>query len=178
MPEGLGHAHGALAGAGERGDVPGDPASNAGSSARRTDAVAFTVVGRIGTAGSKVRNPNGGVREASKTDRPWRAVVVDEALREMGERPLLLGPLAVTFTFYWPRRGGHYGTGRNAGIVRAGAPAYPGIRPDLLKQARSTEDALTGVVWRDDAQIVSEHLHKRWGEPERCEISVRPQGEA
>lgn len=32
--------------------------------------------------------------------------------------------------------------------------------PDVLKLARGVEDALTGIVWRDDAQIVNESLSK------------------
>ena len=32
--------------------------------------------------------------------------------------------------------------------------------PDVLKLARGVEDALTGIVWRDDAQIVNESLNK------------------
>lgn len=142
------------------------------------DPLVIVVKGPIGTAGSKVRNPHGGVRDASKTNRPWQALVIDEAMRAMherGEQAPLAGPLAVTMTFYWPRRNGHMGSGRNAGKVLPSAPPYPHKRPDVLKQARSTEDALTGVVWNDDAQIVSEHLHKRWGSPERCEITIRPQ---
>jgi Holliday junction resolvase RusA-like endonuclease len=138
-----------------------------------SEPVEFVVHGRIGTAGSKVRGPNGSIREASKTDRPWRAVCVDAAAPQMAGRELLAGPLVVVMVFYWPRRHGHYGSGKNAQRLRPSAPAHPVVRPDLLKQARSTEDALTGVVWRDDAQIVAEHLHKRWGEPERCELRIR-----
>jgi predicted short-subunit dehydrogenase-like oxidoreductase (DUF2520 family) len=43
----------------------------------------------------------------------------------------------------------------------------------VLKLARGVEDALTGIVWRDDAQIVVEHLEKRYGSPARCEVRVK-----
>jgi Holliday junction resolvase RusA-like endonuclease len=46
-------------------------------------------------------------------------------------------------------------------------------RPDVLKLARAAEDALTGIVWRDDSQIVHETLAKVYGEPERLEVAVR-----
>jgi Holliday junction resolvase RusA-like endonuclease len=42
----------------------------------------------------------------------------------------------------------------------------------VLKLARAVEDALTGVVWRDDAEIVAEGLAKLYGTPERVEISI------
>lgn len=50
----------------------------------------------------------------------------------------------------------------------------PATRPDVLKLARCAEDSLTGIVWRDDAQIVEEHLFKYWGEPARVEIEIKP----
>ena len=42
----------------------------------------------------------------------------------------------------------------------------------MLKLARAVEDALTGIVWRDDAQIVDEQLSKVYGEPARVEVDV------
>ena len=42
----------------------------------------------------------------------------------------------------------------------------------LLKLTRAVEDALTGLVWRDDAQVVDEVLSKRYGAPERVEVRV------
>jgi len=43
----------------------------------------------------------------------------------------------------------------------------------VLKLARAVEDALTGVIWADDAQIVDEVIRKRYGRP--ClQIWIRP----
>lgn len=58
--------------------------------------------------------------------------------------------------FAMARPKGHYRTGRNAHLLRDGAPPYPAGTPDLSKLCRATEDALTdaGVVWADDAQVV------------------------
>jgi Holliday junction resolvase RusA-like endonuclease len=56
--------------------------------------------------------------------------------------------------------------------LRASAPRYPTGRPDVLKLARACEDALTGVIWRDDAQIVVERLYKDWGEPARVLVEI------
>lgn len=44
------------------------------------------------------------------------------------------------------------------------------VKPDLSKLLRATEDALTGVLYADDAQIVEEHIFKAYGMPERVEI--------
>jgi Holliday junction resolvase RusA-like endonuclease len=37
--------------------------------------------------------------------------------------------------------------------------------PDLTKLMRSTEDALTGILWVDDARITDQHARKRYCEP-------------
>ena len=44
----------------------------------------------------------------------------------------------------------------------------------MLKLARAVEDAMSGVVYRDDAQVVTEVLRKRYGEPARAEVAIRP----
>lgn len=89
------------------------------------------------------------------------------------EGPVLLGPLNVSMTFYCARPKSHYRSGKHADQLKPQAPQFPAGRPDALKLARGTEDALTGTVWRDDAQVVDLDVHKRYGLPERCEITVR-----
>ncbi len=46
------------------------------------------------------------------------------------------------------------------------------VRPDLSKLIRATEDALTGIIYTDDAQIVSIKAEKFYGLPERVEVTV------
>lgn len=135
--------------------------------------VSFDVFGKAEPAGSKKAVPQGerwGVVDANANAKDWKRTVAQVAAEHQAE--LLEGPLAVELIFYVPRPKGHYGTGRNAGTVRPSAPAHPTTRPDVLKLARGVEDALTGVIWRDDAQIVDERLVKRYGAPARCEIRI------
>ena len=50
----------------------------------------------------------------------------------------------------------------------------PVVKPDLDKLIRSTTDALTGVLYHDDAQIVEYfEVRKLYGTPERVEIVCR-----
>jgi Holliday junction resolvase RusA-like endonuclease len=138
--------------------------------------VKFTVFGDAKSAGSKraFRHPSTGkvvVTETVKGSKSWRQEVRQAAV-EAHQGPLLDSLLSVAFVFYRPRPPSHYGTGCNAGKVKPSAPRAPGTRPDLLKLARGVEDALTGIVWTDDARIVTETLEKRWGEPARVEIEV------
>ncbi len=136
--------------------------------------VVITVHGIPGPQGSKkamgTRLTKSGGRtpvlvESSKKVKPWRLNVTAAAVTAMEtgqyqdlvplRQGLLDGPLAVSMVFtmreqptgkpsWWPSE----------------APWSrkllwrPATMPDLSKLARSTEDALTGVVWKDDARVV------------------------
>lgn len=135
--------------------------------------IAFTVNGRPAPAGSKKGFYNKKakrviVTDDSKNSRPWKAQVSDAAAEAMGGGALLDGPLTLELDFYVPRPKGHFG----ARGVKPSAPPHPAVKPDLLKLTRAIEDALSGIVYRDDAQIVTEHLAKRYGEPARVDVRV------
>jgi len=101
--------------------------------------------------------------ESSKHVKPWRDDVRTAALTAIGYGSPgglaggfpLDGPLVVRMVFTFTRPKSHYRTGRNAHLLRDGAPARPASLPDLSKLLRSTEDALTSAgVWTDDARLV------------------------
>ena len=137
--------------------------------------IKFTVLGKAETAGSKRAFFKQGMKRPIVIDdnaksKPWKAEVA-AAAREVYDGPLLNGALAVTFTFFRPRPKGHFK--KNGELATAGLDAeFPTTKPDALKLARGVEDALTGVIYRDDAQIVTESLMKRWGEPARVEVEI------
>ena len=129
------------------------------------------------SGGSKVGfvNPKTGrvvVKESSDSkNKEWRASVCHFAYRTYHGPPLDV-PLRVTFEFHRVRPKSHFGTGRNAGVLKPSAPIRPHVRPDTVKITRSTEDACTGIIWTDDARIVDHILRKRWGPIEGCRIIV------
>lgn len=141
--------------------------------------IRFTAIGKPQPAGSKrgfpIRRKNGSIGVAMSDDNPkakgWQSIVADAA-REAYQGELLRGPLVVSMTFYLPRPKGHFGKGRNASKLRPSAPERPTVKPDVLKLARGTEDAMTGVVYADDSQIVSEVLVKQYGEPARVDVVI------
>ena len=142
----------------------------------------FEVIGLPKPAGSKrgfAIRKNGqltgrvAVVDACQESREWKTVVAREAAITMNERrQMFTGPLRLRLSFRMPRLKGHFGTGRNANVLKANAPARPTVKPDLLKLARAVEDALTGIVWRDDAQIVIEELEKLYGSCPGCRIEI------
>ncbi len=77
----------------------------------------------------------------------------------------LTGPVAAGLVFCFARPSGHYGTGRNSGQVRPGAPSWPANKGsgDIEKLVRAVFDALTdAAVWRDDSQVVIQWARKAW----------------
>jgi len=107
-----------------------------------------------------------------KKSRAWKDTVAAFAADSWGNRPLLEGVLSVDVEFTMPRPKGHFRTGRHAGELRADAPAFHTSKPDTTKLWRSTEDALTGIVWHDDSCIADQCIRKVYGDKPGAKISV------
>lgn len=131
--------------------------------------ISFVVHGTPVSQGSK--DPWGGETNAKKL-RPWRAAVAAEAAAQMNGEPPITGPVLLRVAFYFARPKSHFGTGRNANVLKQNAPHYVAKAPDLDKLIRSIGDALTSVAIRDDAQIASISAVKLWSPAARCEIMV------
>jgi Holliday junction resolvase RusA-like endonuclease len=82
----------------------------------------------------------------------------------MSGYPPWVGPVTLRAVFIFPRPKTHFGTGRNAERVKESAPGWKTTAPDLDKLVRALGDALTGVVFRDDAQIVDIAVTKIYGQ--------------
>ena len=111
------------------------------------------------------------VDAAGQRNKDWRASV-GWCGSEAMQGGLMYGPCRVRMIFFMPRPKGHFDS---RGRLRPSAPAVPVTRPDVLKLARSTEDALTGIVWADDAQTHTLILQKRYaspGETAGCKITI------
>lgn len=92
----------------------------------------------------------------------------------MEGQELILGPVLVTATFTFPRPKSHYRTGKNAHLLRDDAPHYKTGHPDLDKLQRAIGDSLTGIVVRDDKQIVAWNTVKSYADLAGVEIIVSP----
>ncbi len=113
-----------------------------------------------------------------KKQRGWSSRISYAAQEAMGDKPLITGAVHVALSFRLRRPKGHYGTGRNAEKLKPSAPAYPILKKDDLdKLERCALDALTGVVWVDDGQVVNLDGGKRYadhGEAAGVAVSVVP----
>jgi Holliday junction resolvase RusA-like endonuclease len=80
----------------------------------------------------------------------WRSTVALAA--KLHEVKFMEGPVAIQLDFFMlkPR------------TIKRDMPTVP---PDLDKLIRGVLDALTGIVYRDDAQVVSILATKSYGEP-------------
>lgn len=139
----------------------------------------LTVYGKPQPAGSKTAYVHPHTKQIVVTDanskaRTWKDQVAQAAGRAFGDRPIMTGAVTLDVTFFEPRPKGHYGTGRNEGVIKDSAPEYPTKAPDTTKLVRGTEDAMSGIVYRDDSQVVDLIARKRYGAPARCEIVVTP----
>lgn len=111
------------------------------------------VPGRPAPQGSK-RHVGGGVMvESSKALAPWRTLVAWSVSQRWNGAPLE-GPVEVRVGFVMPRP--------VATSKRSTPPAIK--KPDADKLIRAILDSLSGICWRDDAQVVDLHASKRIAE--------------
>lgn len=81
----------------------------------------------------------------------WRKAIAAEAKLAMSGAELWTGPVVLTCEFVLPRPSSHW---TKSGRLTKSAPRAPTGKPDTNKLTRAVEDALTGVVYEDDAQVV------------------------
>ena len=143
--------------------------------------IQFWVPGIPATAGSKTpfiyKDKKSGknrvaMSPANKRQKPWMADVKYHAGKEMGLISPLTGAVILKVQFQFMRPRSHFGSGRNAGQVKASAPKYHITKPDLTKLTRAVEDALRGVIYRDDSQVVAQRPTKRYSEAPGALITI------
>ena len=129
-------------------------------------ALTFTVSGFPRAQGSMIASVRGGrafMRPASNKMLPWRKEVTRCAVAALTCDAPMFGKhvpvrMMLEFTFTRP--------------PSAKKRVFPVVAPDLDKLTRLCGDALTNVVYVDDAQVVEIVCSKVYGEPEGVRISV------
>jgi crossover junction endodeoxyribonuclease RusA len=132
----------------------------------------FTVFGVPQPQGSaKAFMPKGARFPIVTSDNPqlkgWRQLVAESASRALsGHGVFIAGPIRVCADFYLPRP---------KSLAKKDRAHM--TRPDVDKCARAILDALTKVIWHDDAQVVQLKVTKAYaavGESPCAVISVTP----
>jgi Holliday junction resolvase RusA-like endonuclease len=100
----------------------------------------------------------------------WRNQVTEKARDAWGET-VYGGPMHIALDFHRQRPRSHYkdlyGTVKPQFLIER--PTGP---PDLDKLVRAILDSLTGIVWQDDAQVVSILAAKSYGAHPGVTITV------
>jgi Holliday junction resolvase RusA-like endonuclease len=126
--------------------------------------VTLRVLGKPATKGSTVSFVGTGGRVVTKTDSarlvPWTDAVrwaAREAGMTLTSTAAVPGAVAITFVCVKPK---------------ATKRAHPIVRPEIDKWTRAALDALTGMAYHDDAQVVRLTAEKRYGEAWVTAITV------
>jgi Holliday junction resolvase RusA-like endonuclease len=142
--------------------------------------IEFVVLGKPAAAGSKRSVIVGGrarTIDANPHVPAWKKLVQDACLDALGAEAVLPvhgeAPLVLEVVEYRPRPRSHY---TSRGTLNAQGQRYPRptTAPDILKIARGIADALSGICYRDDSQIVRDVATKVYGEPARVHVIVTP----
>jgi len=136
------------------------------------------VEGRPATAGSK--NPHRAKRtgrlyvtDSCKGKAAWMLKVA-AAAREAWQQGPFDGPVEMEMWFFVPRPLSHYRVVGRTRVLRDDAPFWHVSKPDRTKLVRAAEDALVGILWKDDSQVVAGPAYKLWGNVGGALIRVRP----
>jgi Holliday junction resolvase RusA-like endonuclease len=98
--------------------------------------------------------------------KPWASLISFTASQKV--LSLFEGAVAVRVCFVLRRPKKHYTTKG----LRADAPTYHTSATDLDKLVRLVLDALTGIVYRDDAQVAQIVATKQYGDAPGASVEV------
>ena len=112
--------------------------------------ICFTIPGKPTALKRHRISARGGMYDPSSTDKKkiWLQIA-----RFKPKRPLA-GDISLKVTFYKPRPKSHYRTGKRSHVLKAKAPIYHSIKPDLDNLVKLISDCIgnrTFIV--DDSQI-------------------------
>lgn len=144
----------------------------------------FFVPGRPAVAGSKKAFVNKKTGKASIVDtcergQSWRVTVGSYAFTSYWSRNLsevlIDEPIEMRMVFYFVRPRGHFSSSKKSpGGLKADAPNWPTGKPDTTKLIRAVEDALNGVIWRDDSIVVVQSARKVYADRPGCLVTISP----
>jgi Holliday junction resolvase RusA-like endonuclease len=103
--------------------------------------------------------------------RTYEGMIRSAAMDEIGNKPPLECPVEFVMRAIFPVPTSWSGKKRDRALV---GEIKPGKKPDLDNIAKAWNDALNGVVYRDDSLICRMTLDKRYGPQALVVVTVRP----
>ena len=127
------------------------------------NSLTFVVHSAGAPQGSKRHVGNGVMVESSKRVKPFRQDVRFTALDTVDPAWDRTGPMSLTVDFHFVRPKSHF---TSKGALTKRAPMFPTARTvgDIEKLCRALNDALSGVLFDDDSQVVECHARKLYAE--------------
>jgi crossover junction endodeoxyribonuclease RusA len=96
------------------------------------------------------------------TAEAWKSAIAVAARPHIPQRPIT-GGVALSVLFRIERPKSHYGSGRNAEVLRSAAPRFHAQKPDVDNLIKAVMDALSIIgIWEDDTQACRLIVEKRW----------------
>ena len=131
--------------------------------------ISFTVQGEP-IAKARPRLGKAGIVYTPKRTRTWEQMVAVYAMQEMRGSPAMLGPLQISIvaTFEIPKSWPAWKK-KQAYLGRLGHTS----KPDWDNLGKAIADACNGIVFRDDSQIVSGTISKKFGEKQMVRIEIQ-----
>lgn len=94
-----------------------------------------------------------------------------QAATDQGWQPTI-DAVTLKIVFEFSRPASHCGTGKNLGKIKDSAPRHVTTKPDLTNLVKTTEDALVGIAWRDDSQVVFQQIVKKYAKRDFVRIEI------
>lgn len=103
----------------------------------------------------------------------YETLVKVAAAEAMGDREPIEGPVSIIIAIYVPIP---VSESRKRSELMASGQILPTKKPDADNVLKAVKDAVNGVVWRDDSQVVDVVLSKRYSLSPRVCVTVEPSG--
>lgn len=108
----------------------------------------------------------------------WKSAIALAARGHIPASPML-GPIRLTLDFAFARPRSHYGTGRNAAVLKPTAPPDHIGKPDLDNLEKAVMDCLTTLgFWGDDSQVWSKMTSKSYSREPGVRVCIHAKAAA
>jgi Holliday junction resolvase RusA-like endonuclease len=136
-----------------------------------TAAVYFVVTGKPTGKGRPRASTRGGFVRMYTDAKTlgYEAAIADEAARAMGKMEPFETPMQMQVSCYYPIPKSWSKKKQQDAVD---GELYPKVKPDLDNVAKAVLDAINGIVYVDDAQVINLVATKRYATDPRVEVYV------